>query len=109
MKFTPEHIGLPARDTVALKDWYVRALGAEVAFDNGQTPPGFLLALPGGFMVEIYAGDSALKETSHNFLAGWRHLALQVDNIETAKAALESKGVKFPDPPKPAAGGGRVL
>src|SRR5947209_18655708 len=35
--------------------------------------------------------------------------ALQVESIETAREALELNGVKFPDPVKPAGGGGRVL
>ena len=109
MKFTVEHLGLPARDAAALKDWYARVLDAKVVFDNGQTPPAYLLALPGGSMVEIYTGESSLKETGNNLLAGWRHVALRVDSIEDAKAELEKKGVKFPDPIKPAAGGGRVL
>lgn len=50
-----------------------------------------------------------LKETSDNRLHGWRHLALRVDSIETAKAQLEQRGVKFDQPVKPAGGGGRVL
>jgi glyoxylase I family protein len=109
MKFVAEHLGLPARDPLALKEWYVRVLGAQMVFDNGQTPPAFFLSLPGGLMIEIYLGDTSLAETSRNSLTGWRHLALQVTSIEAARAALEQKGVSFPDPIKPAGGGGRVL
>jgi glyoxylase I family protein len=109
MKFTVEHLGLPARNPVALKDWYVRTLGATVAFDNGQTPPAFFLSLPGGMMIEIYQGEASLPETGNNSQAGWRHLALQVESIESARDVLERNGVKFPDPVKPAGGGGRVL
>ncbi len=109
MKITVEHLGLPARNPVALKDWYVRVLGAEVVFDNGQTPPAFFLALEGGLMLEIYQGGRSLKETGDNSLAGWRHLALRVDAIEDARTALEKKGVEFTEAIKPAGGGGRVL
>ena len=109
MKMTVEHLGLPARNPAALKDWYVKVLGAEVVFDNGQTPPAFFLALQGGLMLEIYQGGSSLKETADNSLAGWRHLALRVDSIEAAQAALEKKGVTFTETIKPAGGGGRVL
>jgi catechol 2,3-dioxygenase-like lactoylglutathione lyase family enzyme len=109
MKISVEHIGLPARNPSALKDWYVDALGAKVIHDNGQSPPAYLLAWAGGSMVEIYQSVSAIKETGDNMLAGWRHLALQVESIETAREALEKKGVKFTDPVKPAVGGGRVL
>lgn len=109
MKLTVEHLGLPARDPAALKDWYVNALGAELVFDNGQTPPAFFVAWNGGPMLEIYQCGSSLKETGDNALAGWRHLALRVDSIETARAALEKKGVTFTEAVKPAGGGGRVL
>jgi len=37
---------------------------------------------------------------------GWRHLALQVDSIESAKAELEAKGVEFPNPVNPRAAAG---
>jgi glyoxylase I family protein len=107
--FSLEHIGLAARDTVALKEWYERALGGRVIFNNGQTPPAFFLELPGGVLVEIYEGDFMLKEVSDNQLNGWRHLALRVESIGPAKRELESRGVKFTEAIKPAGGGGRVL
>lgn len=109
MNFSLEHLGLPARDPLTLKDWYVKTLGAKVVFDNSQAPPMFLLALPGGVMIEIYAGEFALKETAHNKLNGWRHVALRVDSLETAKAELEKRGVRFTEEIRPAGGGGRVL
>jgi glyoxylase I family protein len=109
MNFSLEHLGLAARDPAALKDWYVKILDAQVVFSNGQTPPMFLLRLPGGMMIEIYAGDFALSETANNKLNGWRHVALRVDSIESAKAELEKRGAIFTDEIKPAGGGGRVL
>ncbi len=107
--FSAEHLGLPAQNPAALKDWYVRVLGARLIFDNGQTPPAYFLALPGGLMIEIYEGDFALKETADNSLNGWRHLAIRCDSIEAARAELERRGVAFDQPVKPAGGGGRVL
>ena len=109
LTFSVEHLGLAARDTVALKDWYVRVLSATVFFDNGQTPPAFQLALPGGLLVEIYPAASALAETANNSLAGWRHVALQVASLESTRAVLAARGVNFTEPIKPAGGGGRVL
>jgi glyoxylase I family protein len=109
MNYTLEHLGLSAHDPKTLKDWYVKTLGVRVVFDNGQTPPMFLLSVPGGVMIEIYAGDFGLKETANNKLNGWRHVALRVNSIENAKADLEKRGVKFSEDIKPAGGGGRVL
>lgn len=109
LKFSVEHLGLAARDTVALKEWYVRVLGARIVFENGQTPPAFFLALPGGPLVEIYPAASALAETGVNSVAGWRHMALQVASIAAARETLAARGVNFTEPIKHAGGGGRVL
>jgi glyoxylase I family protein len=109
MNFFAEHLGLPAHNPLALKDWYVAVLDAELVFDNGQTPPACFLRLPGGLMLEIYQAADSRAETGDNSLAGWRHLALRVESIEAAKTMLEARGVKFTEPVKPAGGGGRVL
>jgi catechol 2,3-dioxygenase-like lactoylglutathione lyase family enzyme len=42
MNFSVEHIGVPATDAVALKNWYERVLGARRLQDNGQKPPTIL-------------------------------------------------------------------
>ncbi len=109
MKFSVEHIELAARDPVALKDCYVRALEARLVFDNCDTPPAFFLEFPGGLLVEIYAPSSIAGTVSDNRLAGWRHVALRVDSIEAARDALAERGVQFIEPIKPAGGRGRVL
>lgn len=109
LKLSVEHLGLAARDTAALRDWYVRVLGGRVIFDNGQQPAAFFVELGGNLLVEIYPAASSLAETSNNSLAGWRHLALRVDSIEAARRELESRGVAFTESPKPAGGGGCVL
>ncbi len=108
-EYSAEHVGLPARDTAALADWYVRVLGGRVVFDNGQRPPAVFVELRGGLVVEIYPAASSLAATSDNSLAGWRHLALRVAAIEPSQRELESRGVSFTDSPKAAGGGGRVL
>lgn len=108
MDLSLEHIGLPAKDSVALKAWYERALDAKLLWDNGQNPPTCLLAM-GGVWLEIYPADKSRPETADNKLAGFRHLALRVASLDAAKAELEKCGVKFNEEPRPAAGGGRVL
>jgi glyoxylase I family protein len=109
IQFDAEHVGLPARDPAKLKDWYVRVLGAMVAFADGRTPPAFLLRLGRGALIEIYSAVSSVPQTGDNTLAGWRHLAVRVKSIEAARDHLLSEGVAFTDPIKPAGGGGRVL
>lgn len=109
MNFSVEHLGLPAIDPIALKDWYMEKFDAELVYADGATPPAFFVRMPGGVVLEIYQSGSSLKETRDNKLAGWRHVALRVDSIESARALLEQRGVKFTEVIKPAGGGGRVL
>lgn len=109
MNLSIEHIGLAANDTAALKDWYVRVLGAREVFGDGKSPPAFMLQLSGGMWIEIYPAETSTPATGNNRLAGWRHLAIRVDSIEAAREELASRGVVFEEPIKPAGGGGRVL
>src|SRR5437660_108821 len=86
-----------------------RVLGAREIFTDRKTPPAFILELSGSPLIEIYPADSAGGEMGNNKLAGWRHLALRVDSIESVRDELARRGVVFEEPIKPAGGGGRVL
>jgi glyoxylase I family protein len=109
MIFSVEHLGLAARNSPSLRDWYVNTLDAEVIFANDQNPPAFLLRLPGGAVLEIYPAYRTIEDVSDNRLGGWRHIALRVDSIEKTRTHLSSRGVNFTEEIKPAGGGGRVL
>ena len=109
MNLSVEHIGLPARNAAALRDWYMSKLGAECISPNGAEPP-FFIRLPGSTAVfEVYSATGSNVATEDNGLSGWRHMALRVNSIEAARQELEARGVKFAAEIKPAAGGGRVL
>ena len=100
-----EHIGIAAADTVALKDWYVKAFGLEVCYDNGKTPPTFFLRFPDGNMIEIYAIGTAAPHPASNKVQGIRHFAISVDDFDAACASLAALGVErleSPAPPTPA-------
>lgn len=109
MNCSIEHIAIPSPDPVALKSWYERVLGAREIFKSVDQPPAFLIGLPGGGWFEIYAADGAPENRRNNKLAGFRHVALRVDSLDAARAELEQRGVRFPEPERPAGGGGRVL
>jgi glyoxylase I family protein len=111
MNIAFEHLAIPSPNPAGLRDWYVRLLGAREIFNNGETPPTVLIALPGGGWFEIYAatGTPTAEDRGNNKLAGFRHVALRVDSMDAAKVELEKRGVKFTGEPRPAAGGGRVL
>ena len=108
MSFIAEHFGVAASDANALKDWYVRVLHAKILRQLGDTPPAWLIELAGGFWIEIYSAESKIPPQT-NRVAGWRHLALRVDNIAAAREHLAAQGVAFEETIKPAGGGGRVL
>lgn len=104
--FRLEHLGLPATQPAALKDWYCSTLGAELVHAENNA---YFVRLPGGVMLEIYPATATSNRTGDNGVAGFRHLALRVDSIATARTTLESRGVNFTQPVKPAGGGGSVL
>src|SRR5687768_7757782 len=108
MTFQAEHFGVAASDANALKDWYLRVFGAKLLRKLNDTPPAWLLELPGRFWVEIYTAESKIAPQA-NRVAGWRHLALCVESIDTAREHLAAQGVAFEEPIKPAGGGGKVL
>jgi glyoxylase I family protein len=108
MNFSVEHIAIPAANPVALKNWYEHVLGAKLVFDNGENPPAYLISL-GNVWFEIYTAEAPLPARGNNQLAGFRHLALRVDSLDTARTELEKRGVKFTEEIRPAGGGGRVL
>jgi len=88
-----EHAGLAARDTRALADWYVRVLGLRIVFDNGATPPAFMLKSQDGRMIEILPATSGEPTHYDQFLHGLRHLAWEVTDFDEALAHLRAQGV----------------
>lgn len=104
-----EHLGLPAIDPVQLAEWYVLRLGAQRLWDNGSTPPAVFVRLHGGLILEIYPAASRIPDTGLNSTAGFRHLALRVDNLDQARDGLLADGIETSEPVRPAGGGGRVL
>lgn len=104
-----EHLGFAAADPASLADWYCRVLDGRLVWNNGATPPALFVELPGSLVLEIYPSASRAPETGLNHVAGFRHLALRVEDIDAARVVLESRGVQFNDVVKPAGGGGRVL
>ncbi len=107
-RYRVEHLGFAASDPAALADWYVRVLDGRQVWNNGLTPPALFIELPGPLILEIYASAGRSPEILPNHMAGFRHLALRVDDLDVARAELTARGVSFVEPIKPAGGGGRV-
>jgi len=85
-----EHVGISAKDTKSLKDWYVKHFDLEVVYDNKKEKPTFILKFKDGGFLEIYAAES-FSDTFDNKRQGIRHLAFATDDIEGEYERLKNK------------------
>lgn len=90
-----EHAAIATPSIQRLADWYVVTLGFVI---NYQSPNAIFVKAPDGSMIEfIHAegdrGEQTLKSP------GIRHLALSVEDFDSAFASLEAKGVHFVSEP----------
>lgn len=70
-----EHIGVVAKDTAALKDWYMEMFGGKVVYDNGKGT--YFLQFADGSMIE-FVSSTADRTDEAEKMAGIRHLAFAV-------------------------------
>ncbi|MCR4436611.1 MAG: VOC family protein [Clostridiales bacterium] len=76
-----EHVGICAKDTISLKEWYTKLFGFKTVYDNGKEKPTFFLLMDNQCMLEIYPMEKAAAE-ENNKCQGIRHLAFGTDDIE---------------------------
>jgi len=105
-----EHVGILARDSETLAQWYQETLGWHAVWVSETKPRTFFLASANRSMVEIIPtakpAPAAPPELSD---PGHRHLAITVDDFDKACAALQARKVNFIEPPKEGAGGAKVV
>jgi len=89
-----EHVGICAKDTVALKDWYVKLFDLKVVYDNKKNPPTFFVKFQDGSMIEIYPASEECQPTS-NLVQGVRHIALFTDNFQEDIKRLYENNVEI--------------
>lgn len=87
-----EHFAIYAADTVALKDFYVDALGLRVIVEGSGDLPGFFLADDAGTALEIIGRPSGEAAVDQRWVC---HVAFWVDDFAATRAALERRGVVF--------------
>ncbi len=108
------HLGITVRNTRKTLDFYCNILGAKLLWDAGEPQQGFqtdtIFGMPGtrvlvsgielhGIIVEFFeflqppAAENSYPDDYHR--GGWKHLALEVANIEDEVAKLKEKGVYF--------------
>ena len=88
-----EHFAIAALDSKALAEWYIKLFGLRVVYDNGKQPPTFLLKAPDGMVIEILPATSGTKTDYSQSAAGFRHLAVTVDDYAAAEAHLREHGI----------------
>lgn len=91
-----EHVGICARDTIALKDWYVELFGFKVVYDNKKETPTFFLLMDDDSMLEIYPMENP-GGSLDNKHQGIRHLAFETDEIEVQYKRLLDFNVEILD------------
>lgn len=82
-----EHVGIYAKDSKALADWYVDMFGCTVAYEN-PTKGTYFVAFSDKSMIEICkADDDGLPPELKT--SGIRHLALTVTDFDETVAKLK--------------------
>lgn len=89
-----EHVGICAKNTIALKDWYVKLFNFKIVYDNQKEMPTYFLLMEDESMIEIYPMDftGELRSNKHQ---GIRHLAFGTDNAEKEYENLLNNDVEI--------------
>src|ERR1035437_7674698 len=84
-----EHSAIAADDSKGLAEWYRKLFALRVIYDNGKTPPTYLLQAPDGTVLEILPANLGKTAQYGQGQIGLRHLALTVADFEEALRYLQ--------------------
>lgn len=93
-----EHIGIAAKDTVGLKDWYVKLFGFEIVYDNKKEMPTYFLKVGNETMIEIYPALNDIDNSVDKSYQGIRHISFSTDDIEKENENLIMNNVNIIEP-----------
>lgn len=88
-----EHIGIAAKDSTALKNWYMDIFPMKIVRDNGKG--GYFLEDGRGMQIEIYPAKTEGEKDFDNLTTGIRHIAFLIDNFDEMLAILKAKNAEF--------------
>ena len=100
-----EHIGLIAKDSVFLKDWYIRVFGFKLILENNTT---FFIMAPDRSMLELIQADENSEPLGPK-VSGIRHLAFTIDNFEKTVETLRAEKVEELSEPKVSPDGTKIF
>ena len=93
---TLEHVGICSKDTVALKDWYVKVFDFKIVYDNKKEKPTYFLLMQDESMIEIYPAENNVEDFTNKH-SGIRHLAFGTEDIESEYENLKKNNVEIID------------
>ena len=88
-----EHAAIAANDSRGLAEWYRKLFDLKVVYDNGKTPPTYLLQAPDGTVLEILPTNNGELIKYGQGELGLRHLALTVTDFDEALSHLRQQGI----------------
>ena len=101
-----DHPALAADNVEKLTQWYCDVLGYKVIAKNDK--PVFIIKAPDGTFIEMMPKDETSRPERFMCTPGWSHLALRVNDMDAAIAALDKFGVAWTGAEFEAVGGGRI-
>ena len=90
------HTAIICADYARSRRFYTEVLGLRViaeTYREARRSYKLDLALPDGSQIELFSFPDAPPRPSYPEAQGLRHLAFEVDDVESGKRALEAQGV----------------
>lgn len=91
------HIAIICRDYDKSKAFYTEILGLEIireVYREARKSYKLDLALDGTYIIELFSFENPPERPSRPEAAGLRHLAFEVDDIETSVRSLNDQGIQ---------------
>lgn len=101
-----EHVGLLARNTEYLKEWYVRVFGFRLVLDNGKET--FFIMAPDKSMIELIKTNEEGGILGPK-ISGFRHLAFTVDEFDETVDKLKHEKIEIISEPKTSQDGTKIF
>ena len=95
-----EHFAIASPNPKRLAEWYVANLDFEISFEYAGN---YFVEAQNGSLIEIIPAEGERLETGMR-TPGLRHIAISVDDFDTAFDQLKAQGVKFEGEPYTNAG-----
>jgi glyoxylase I family protein len=90
-----EHFAIASPNPKRLADWYVSTLEFKLSYEYAGN---YFVQARNGALIEIIPGEGPKSESGFR-TPGMRHIAISVDDFDSAYQELGSRGVKFEGEP----------